>query len=362
MYFIECYASSIALVYNSTSDQTEVYNNTDLVESYYSITCCRNGYPIPDPSIAPRIQSWSQQLAGPVHSNSNATCNRYIGQYSLPFGWTTNNKDVTVGVRCQCPEDNLDRNCRYLPDCANSGYRSFSINLRCVCPPQYFGELCEKYCLNGDLVKDSYQIDQCVCPKYFYGDECEHITCFNGGTAVNGRGCSCQIPYVGLHCETRINGTIDDSLQYHHDSLQKDLSGTIVSLFLVIAVGLIIFYLIRRHRRMRRAAAQRTITLDPVGNPGGPYPSYANAAMVQNSFPSTPNSQPLSIYNMSQFPPLPAYNDVVKSSPPVYIYREPVETSDMSMTAPIENVETSVENNTNSNETPFPIDSMQQRI
>lgn len=126
--FIGCY--SIALLYNTTSDEIINDTNSRYVESYYSITCCRNGFPVPDPSLAPKIKEWTQQLAGPVDYGGNTTCNRYTGRYSLPYGWTTNNKDVTMGVRCQCPEEHLDRNCRYLPDCENSGYRSFSINLR----------------------------------------------------------------------------------------------------------------------------------------------------------------------------------------------------------------------------------------
>jgi len=177
-----------------------------------------------------------------------------------------------VGVRCKCPDDgNLDRNCRYLPDCANGGYRSFSINLRCVCPPQWFGDLCEKFCLNGALYKDfasggpddGLGVDRCKCMKNFYGEACDEVQCFNGGTPVKGRGCLCQQPYVGPHCEEMSGvGQFDTPTS---SSFHRDLSSTVVSLFLAVALAL------------------------------GVY-----------------------LYDVSGLPPPPAYHDVVKI-PPAYV-------------------------------------------
>lgn len=47
----------------------------------------------------------------------------------------------------------LDRSCRRLPACANSGIRSLMDPRRCFCLDPFFGDRCEKVCDQGRRVK-----------------------------------------------------------------------------------------------------------------------------------------------------------------------------------------------------------------
>ena len=77
----------------------------------------------------------------------------------------------------------------------------------CMCPPNYYGDLCSEYCSvecqnGGTLIPEPCT---CSCPLNYAGVECQTCTreCQNGGTLV-AESCTCVCPdyYTGENCET----------------------------------------------------------------------------------------------------------------------------------------------------------------
>lgn len=101
---------------------------------------------------------------------------------------------------------------------------------QCACIEPFFGELCEKTCDQGQILKSLYLTINylrtysggdgrayCSCTPFYQGEQCSEMVCLNGGTdcldrihgtrsgvEMNGR-CSCPSPYLGYHCEVDSN-------------------------------------------------------------------------------------------------------------------------------------------------------------
>ncbi|VDN32157.1 unnamed protein product [Gongylonema pulchrum] len=164
------------------------------------------------------VASGSSDILKETTSESN--CRVYHGSYLLSASAIFTFDDFTgIGVVCKCPEgsngESLDRNCRRLKACLNNGYRSFSSGSYCICPEPYFGEQCEKYCDQGQRMKEkpSHFIaagangrDYCGCVPFYQGEECRDMVCLNGGTEIRRR-CRCPPNFLGYHCEIDANRT-----------------------------------------------------------------------------------------------------------------------------------------------------------
>ncbi|XP_061446208.1 delta-like protein C [Rhineura floridana] len=105
------------------------------------------------------------------------------------------NRGVYDGVKCRCPPSFYGPRCEFLVDgsptpatsiapeerpttttppvlCQNGGHFNGS---NCVCPPGYWGLLCESFdtkdCLNGGIWSGT----DCLCTRYFWGRQCEFV-------------------------------------------------------------------------------------------------------------------------------------------------------------------------------------------
>lgn len=172
---------------------------------------------------------------------------------------------------------------------------------------------------------------RCKCSKNFYGEACDEVQCFNGGTPVKNRGCLCLQPYIGPHCE-EIAGVIGQFDTPPSSSFHRDLSSTVVSLFLAVALATGVYFLLRRRTQWmrRRIQARRAMMIgagaDETGS--GPHvspeglsarpPTYYTLAGQQQTLGQSDPNQDLALYDVSGLPPPPAYHDIVKI-PPVYV-------------------------------------------
>lgn len=202
----------------------------------------------------------------------------------------------------------------------------YKMGLKVICDGFFFrfGPLCENYCLNGQLVKDDRQIDQCVCDKNYFGPNCDEIYCNNGGTPAQGnRHCACLMGFFGRFCEGFLNTTRLGSAEIgRRDNFSRDISSSAVSLLLVVLVGFIIYFLVRRRTNRLRmqmrqlAAARQNLATDNQdfiqsqfnGVDGLDPPSYTVAI-------STPASD-MSHFHAEQMLPPPSYDDIVKENLP----------------------------------------------
>ncbi|CDW53191.1 hypothetical protein TTRE_0000145401 [Trichuris trichiura] len=266
------------------------------------ITCCENGHPEPDEDIAAAVREWVVERV--EDDGRFASCKSYTGYYNISVAQLPpREKFGELSVRCKCPAGmtNLDRNCRYVPECLNGGYRSFSIDLRCVCPKPWFGTLCEKYCANGVLIKQ-HDYELCQCRENFYGEECDHILCFNHGTPVKGRGCLCRFPYVGLHCETELSHLVE----FPSDSRVKWYSylfGTCFSIFLIMVVAMAAYCLLRK-RKLSRTRMVNVGTNASSNCHLGPYDSDFSGHIFWTDDCGR-------VVDLARLPPPPSYQDAL---------------------------------------------------
>ncbi|KRX99662.1 hypothetical protein T4E_6595, partial [Trichinella pseudospiralis] len=308
----------LVTVFSAADESAEKAAGEHVLRSFI-ITCCENGYPEPDEEIAGAVQEWTIQRVD-ADRRFNA-CKSYTGNYNISLALLPPKelkKSGEFGVRCKCPDgmDNLDRNCRYLPECWNGGYRSFSIDLRCVCPEPWFGALCEKFCANGQLVKDG-GYDVCQCRPNFYGEECDHVLCFNHGTPVKGRGCLCRFPFVGMHCETELGHLVEFPAE-SRVKWYSYLFGTCSSIFLILLTALIAYCLFRRRKtQLNNGHRQQPLTAAGAGNlASGHHPASTcnsadggQSAQIARMFWTDIGGRPL--VDVCQLPPPPNYEDVV---------------------------------------------------
>uniref|UniRef100_A0A5S6PZR1 EGF-like domain-containing protein n=1 Tax=Trichuris muris TaxID=70415 RepID=A0A5S6PZR1_TRIMR len=275
-------------------------NSDDYYLRSFKITCCENGHPVPDDDIAQAVQELTIEEV--EDDGRFSSCKSYTGYYNISVAeQPPREKFGEFGVKCKCPDGmtNLDRNCRYVPECLNGGYRSFSIDLRCVCPKPWFGPLCDKFCANGVLTKQ-HGYDLCQCRENFYGEECDHILCFNHGTPVKGRGCLCRFPYVGLHCETELSHLVE----FPSDSRVKWYSylfGTCFSIFLIMVVAMAAYCLFRR-RKLSRARMVNVGTNATSNGHLGPYESDYSGHIFWTDDCGR-------VFDLARLPPPPTYQD-----------------------------------------------------
>ncbi|KAF8385069.1 hypothetical protein PRIPAC_74211 [Pristionchus pacificus] len=215
----------------------------------FKITCCRGGTPGPENDLL--IRNWTQSVADfAVDEESDEGCRVFEGTFLLAATALFKLRSFTgYGVQCKCPSDSpvaLDKHCRKLPPCQNNGYRSFSLNMRCACPEPFFGDFCEKYCDQGQKLKGVDGRDYCSCVPFFQGEECRDMVCLNGGVE-SGRRCACPPNFLGYHCEIDANRTavlggsrFPKYSENPNDFFTRDISGTIFSLIMIVANGLII--------------------------------------------------------------------------------------------------------------------------
>lgn len=126
-------------------------------------------------------------------------------------------------------------------------------------------------------------------------------------------------------------------------SFHRDLSSTVVSLFLAVALALGVYFLVRRRTQWMRERLQARRAM-MMGNTDehGPHspPTGESAAMVASGGPPPVYYRILSdqrasaagdggdgaLYDISGLPPPPAYNDVIKM-PPAYMDNRSQQTS-----------------------------------
>ncbi|KRY52932.1 Sushi, nidogen and EGF-like domain-containing protein 1, partial [Trichinella britovi] len=300
----------LVTVLSAADESTEKAADDHVLRSFI-ITCCENGYPEPDEEIAGAVQEWTiQRIDADRRFN---TCKSYTGYYNISLALLPpkeSKKTGEFGVRCKCPDgmDNLDRNCRYLPECWNGGYRSFSIDLRCVCPEPWFGALCEKFCANGQLVKDG-GYDVCQCRPNFYGEECDHVLCFNHGTPVKGRGCLCRFPFVGMHCETELGHLVEFPAE-SRVKWYSYLFGTCSSIFLILLTALIAYCLFRRRKtQLNNGHRQQPLTANGHHSASTCPADGGQSAQIARMFWTDIGGRPL--VDVCQLPPPPNYEDVI---------------------------------------------------
>ncbi|XP_067627209.1 prolow-density lipoprotein receptor-related protein 1 isoform X1 [Eurosta solidaginis] len=143
------------------------------------------------------------------------------------------------GFSCKCPSDLImvDDECKahtevpdYCPLKCNLGTCKVIDHVpKCICQPQFEGELCEHsrcsgYCLNYGLCTVAPQIPgsgdapplKCSCTPGWSGPRCEtsvpecQSRCHNGGSCLitdEGMKCTCPELYVGEQCEHCVNLT-----------------------------------------------------------------------------------------------------------------------------------------------------------
>ncbi|VDM25921.1 unnamed protein product [Toxocara canis] len=237
----------------------------------YKITCCLGGQPVPENPQS--IRNWTQEVSdyvidehytertGSIEERTmESNCRLFQGNYLLSASALFNfNGLAGIGVTCKCPEatetEQFDKNCRRLAPCLNNGYRAFSINVRCICPEPYFGEICEKYCDQGQRMKGADGRDYCGCVPFYQGEECREMVCLNGGTEMKQR-CLCPPNFLGYHCEidtNRTSGTSrfqrygDQEIMQGNELFTRDISGTIFSLIMIIVL-VVSMYLLMKHR------------------------------------------------------------------------------------------------------------------
>ncbi|XP_001985922.2 low-density lipoprotein receptor-related protein 1 isoform X2 [Drosophila grimshawi] len=147
------------------------------------------------------------------------------------------------GYSCKCPNDYVmsEGICKahsdipnYCPLLCNLGTCQLVNHVpKCICQPQFEGELCEHYrcsgyCLNYGLCTVAPQLPglqdppplKCTCPPNWSGARCEtsvsdcQSRCHNGGACLvsdtEGMKCSCPDMYVGDQCEHCLNLTCEN--------------------------------------------------------------------------------------------------------------------------------------------------------
>ncbi|CAD5224642.1 unnamed protein product [Bursaphelenchus okinawaensis] len=250
-------------------------------------------------------------------------------------------------IRCKCPvasDHMLDEHCRRLPACKNLGVRT--VNNKCLCPVPFFGDLCEKYCDQGQIITGQNGRNYCSCVPYYQGEECRDLICMNGGRETNGR-CVCPRHYLGYHCEINTNSSTQSSSRFQRfgdqgsDMFTRDISGTIFSLIMIVVL-VVSMYLLMKHRMQTRYLNRRPDLLTacnfpvPVPaavavaanhGPGGCFATrrgdfddpriYSFRQIIPDSGPP-PYIQPGQRRRRSQdeaLPPLPSYEDATKLPP-----------------------------------------------
>ncbi|VDK62458.1 unnamed protein product [Onchocerca ochengi] len=348
---------------NSTAKSTKVDYSSLWLPRPFRIICCLGGYPIPEnPQV---IRNWTHEesdyinnerygehiISSSAGSRTRGTakekgtdfkCRMYHGSYLLYASAIFTFDDFSgIGVTCKCPEvpphEYLDRSCRRLKPCINNGHRSFSSNSECICPEPYFGEQCEKYCDQGQRMRDANGRDYCACTPFYQGEECRNIVCLNGGTEIR-RQCLCPPNFLGYHCEIDANRT-SVMLQFHgyreqnvyqdNDFLSRDVSSTLFSL-VMIAILILSMYLLMKHRMqvqnrfatVRREALVRsgieiTARRGNVTVPEDPRILSFRSVTFPNEGPPPYiiNSHSGGSCQRDNLPPLPTYEDATKLPP-----------------------------------------------
>uniref|UniRef100_A0AAF5PTW1 EGF-like domain-containing protein n=1 Tax=Wuchereria bancrofti TaxID=6293 RepID=A0AAF5PTW1_WUCBA len=368
-------ASPKSLENNFTAKSTKVGHSSLWLPRSFRITCCLSGYPVPEnPQI---IRNWTHEesdyiiderygertMSSSSSSNVgsrtrgvakeeviNSKCRIYRGSYLLSSSALFTFDDFTgIGVACKCPEvsvhEYLDRSCRRLKPCLNNGHRSFDSSLYCICPEPYFGEQCEKYCDQGQRMRDAGGRDYCACTPFYQGEECRNIVCLNGGTELRHQ-CLCPPNFLGYHCEIdanrtsvmlRFHGYREQNVYQDSDLLTRDVSSTIFSL-VMIAVLILSMYLLMKHR-MQVQNRFTSVRREALVRSGIEINSRRGNVIVSDD-PRIPSSRAITFPNEGpppyvinphrgrscergdNLPPLPTYEDATKLPP---FIRPPVE-------------------------------------
>ncbi|CAJ0948294.1 unnamed protein product, partial [Mesorhabditis belari] len=309
----------------------------------YKVTCCRGGEPKPENEKL--ITNWTQTVSDYAIDERGVVpaegCRVFEGDFLLAaYALFNLNTYTGYGVKCKCPEDPntpVDAHCRPLPSCLHGGRRSLSFGGRCLCPDPYFGELCEKFCEQGQKLKGMDGREYCSCVPFYQGEECRDMLCLNGGMESN-RKCSCPPTFLGYHCEIDTNRTVSSRFQRYGENtgnelFSRDISGTVFSMIMIIVL-VISMYLLMKHR-MQVQYQQQTVRArrDPLGVLFGGNPRRA----VNESQPGA--REPLSTMHFvamgiegpppymaaapqrasrlreANLPPLPSYEDATKIPP-----------------------------------------------
>ncbi|KAK6019627.1 hypothetical protein OSTOST_14732, partial [Ostertagia ostertagi] len=130
------------------------------------------------------ISNWTQKASDyavdeRAGDDADDHCRVFEGSFLLSATALFNFSFSGYGVRCSCPEtvDVLDRHCRKLAPCQNNGYRSQSLGMICACSEPYFGELCDKICDQGQILKGPVALHRIATRRN--GRAARHIPVFN---------------------------------------------------------------------------------------------------------------------------------------------------------------------------------------
>ncbi|VDO91854.1 unnamed protein product [Heligmosomoides polygyrus] len=226
----------------------------------YKVTCCRGGEPTAEnPEM---IVNWTQKASDyavdeRASNGADDHCRVFEGTFLLSASALFNFSFSGYGVQCKCPDakEVLDGHCRKLAPCQNNGYRSRSLGMLCACSEPYFGELCDKVCDQGQILKGVDGRSYCSCLPFYQGEQCTDMVCLNGGgylgVEVHGR-CTCPPTYVGYHCEIDANRTAQHGSRFqrfgeNNELFSRDISGTVFSLVMIIVL-VVSMYLLMKHR------------------------------------------------------------------------------------------------------------------
>lgn len=298
----------------------------------FKTTCCRGGNPVAD---NPKwITNWTQTVSDYAVDESapqgqDDHCRVFEGSFLLSATALFNYSFSSYGVQCKCPESSmpLDRHCRQLPPCRNNGYRSLSMAGQCACTEPYFGELCEKTCDQGQILKSADGRAYCSCLPFYQGEQCTDMVCLNGGVEAHGR-CSCPPSYLGYHCEVDSNrsshaGTRFQRFGENNEVFSRDISGTVFSLVMIVVL-VVSMYLLMKHRMQvqSRFASTRRDEMSRTAAIYGLPPAQAHEARIAPFLAVGIEGPPPYAARETRgrqrneiLPPLPTYEDATKDVP-----------------------------------------------